>query len=138
MEGTIQARRLSLAVMAFFLALAPIARAQEGYPPPVDKYVNDYAGVLDLIAEDALRDDLSRLDNQTGIEMTVLTVDSIYDYGTGDPTIESFATNLFNTWGIGDRTRNDGILILVAVRDRPAMPPWSDNGPPVPGLARAL
>jgi hypothetical protein len=35
--------------MASFLALGPIARAQEGYPPPADKYINDYAGVLDLM-----------------------------------------------------------------------------------------
>ena len=33
-------------------------------------------------------------------------------------TIESFATNLFNMWGIGDATRNDGVLILVAVQDQ--------------------
>ena len=50
MEGTAQTRRLSLAVPAFFLTLGPIARTQEGYPPPADKYINDYAGVLDLMA----------------------------------------------------------------------------------------
>jgi hypothetical protein len=32
--------------------------------------------------------------------------------------IESFATNLFNAWGIGDAERNDGVLLLVARDDR--------------------
>jgi uncharacterized membrane protein YgcG len=32
--------------------------------------------------------------------------------------IESFATNLFNTWGIGDREKSNGFMILVAVHDR--------------------
>jgi len=27
-------------------------------------------------------------------------------------------TYLFNSWGIGDRQRNDGVLLLVAVKDR--------------------
>jgi uncharacterized protein len=47
-----------------------------------------------------------------------VTIDSISDYHTGDETIESFATHLFNTWGIGDSQRNDGVLILIAVKDR--------------------
>ena len=58
------------------------------------------------------------LKHDTGVEAVVVTIDSIGDYDTGDETIESFATNLFNTWGIGDRERNDGVLILVAVKDR--------------------
>jgi uncharacterized protein len=81
-------------------------------------YVNDYAGVIsaeDAASIHALFSDLRR---DTGIEATVLTVNSIHDYDTGDASIESFATNLFNTWGIGDQEKNNGVLILVAVRDR--------------------
>lgn len=32
--------------------------------------------------------------------------------------VEAFVTNLFNSWGIGDRQRNDGVLLLVATNDR--------------------
>ena len=33
-------------------------------------------------------------------------------------TLEDFATGLFNNWGIGDASRNDGILVLVMRADR--------------------
>ena len=38
-------------------------------------------------------------------------------YAPGE-TLEDFATNLFDDWGIGDATRNDGILVLVLPNDR--------------------
>ena len=32
--------------------------------------------------------------------------------------MEDYATDLFNTWGIGKKDRDNGVLILVAVQDR--------------------
>jgi uncharacterized membrane protein YgcG len=111
---------LLLIIAVAFLLGNVIAKAQGNYPPPVDKYVNDYAKVLGRSEERELRAMLSDLDGRTGTEATVLTIGSVSDYGTEGTTIELFATNLFNTWGIGNRQRNDGLLILVAVNDRKA------------------
>ena len=52
-----------------------------------------------------------------GVEMTVLTIERMMDFGHPGQ-IEPFATRLFNTWGIGNATRNDGILVLVSRFDR--------------------
>ncbi len=82
-----------------------------------DVYVNDYANLLDAAAEARIRADLVELFDRTGIEMTVLTIAQMSDYGH-DGAIEPFATRLFNAWGIGNATRNDGVLILVARYDR--------------------
>jgi uncharacterized protein len=112
-------RKLLLLVVLVVAALAgPIVHAQGGYPPYEDLYVNDYAMVL--TAEDAahIRSMFMDLKRDHGIEAVVLTIHTLSNYTTGDETIEQFATNLFNTWGIGDATRNDGVLILVAVDDR--------------------
>jgi uncharacterized protein len=101
------------------LARPGLVAAQDGrYPTYTELYVNDYAAVIGAADEAAIRERLVELREQQGIEMTVLPVPSFRDYGTDDPTIESFATNLFNEWGIGDAERNDGVLLLVAVRDR--------------------
>lgn len=102
------------------LCSAGDAAAQEsaGYPRDVENYINDFAKVLPAAHAAQLREALRRLEHQTGIELTVVTVGSIHDYGTGDPSIESFATKLFNRWGVGDRSHNDGVMILVATRDR--------------------
>ncbi|SDJ31220.1 TPM domain-containing protein [Aliiruegeria lutimaris] len=94
-------------------------RGNNGTPIPGyrDVYINDYAGLLEEAAEERIRLDLIELYDQTGIEMTVLTIGSMKDYGY-DGTIESFSTRLFNTWGIGNADQNNGVLILVARYDR--------------------
>lgn len=89
----------------------------DGIPGWADLYVNDYQDLLDDGAEAALRADLIELYDQTGIEMTVLTISEMIAYGhTG--TIEELATKTFNAWGIGDAGRNDGVLVLVSRFDR--------------------
>jgi uncharacterized protein len=95
-----------------------LVQAHGGYPQPLDRFINDYAQLL--TPEDAaqIRQLFSELEQKNGIEATVVTIQSIQDYGTHDETIEAFVTHLFNTWGIGDKTRNNGVLILVAARDR--------------------
>lgn len=93
-------------------------QAQATYPPFLDPHLNDYGRVIEPTDAAIIRSTLTQFQQQTGIQAVVVTVNSVQDYRTGDRTIESFATNLFNTWGIGDRTRNDGILLLVAPGDR--------------------
>lgn len=108
-------------IIALLIGLSSVtgtAVAQSGYPQAADKHVNDFAGLISPIDEAALQTLLTDLERQTGIEATVLTVDSIHKYPTSDATIESFATNLFNDWGIGDADRNDGLLVLVALDER--------------------
>lgn len=94
------------------------AQAQGQYPAFENPYVNDYGDVLSPEQEASVRGRLEQFRSDTGIHAVLLTVNYFGNYETGDSTIESFATNLFNTWGIGDATRNDGILVLVAPGDR--------------------
>lgn len=104
---------------------AAAARPADTFPNPdggvfpgyENVYVNDYADLLDSMAEARIRERLDRLYLSTGIEMTVLTLESMWSYGHDGP-IEPFATGLFNSWGIGDATRNDGVLVLVAAYER--------------------
>ncbi len=107
-----------LAVILGAILSIPEAQAQNGYPAPTDDYVNDYANILSQPDTEAIRKMFQDLEYQTGIEAVVVTVNSIEDYYTKDATIETFATNLFNTWGIGHKKENNGLLILVAVKDR--------------------
>ncbi len=106
-------------LLAFaFLASVQIAYAQRGYPEPIDLYVNDFAELLTRQHAEQIRAWFADLKRETGVEAVAVTINSIRDYNTGDATIESFATHLFNTWGIGDKEKNNGVMILVAVRDR--------------------
>lgn len=106
-------------VIALWLFVSPwlLAPGQD-YPAPADAYINDFAGVLSDTEQADVAARLARLYDETGIEAVVVTVPSFRDYGTGDRTLEIFATNLFNTWAIGDSELNNGALILLALNDR--------------------
>lgn len=105
-------------VSAFCCVFSLVPAKGFAYPMHKDIYVNDFAKVIDRGDEENLRRTLGELQKKTGIQIVVVTVKSIKSYKTGDSSIESFATGLFNKWGIGSKRRNNGILILVAVKDR--------------------
>lgn len=99
-------------ILALLIFLLPVLAHAQTYPSYKDVYVNDLADIITDEDAATLRAQLKALFTDHGIEATVLTIDSRYAYGDS-ASIESFATGLFNTWGIGDATRNDGILILI-------------------------
>ena len=81
--------------------------------PPRQGAVTDVAKLL----PDDLRQDidrrLSRSRNDTGVEVAVVTIESIRDYrGTPNGSIEAFARGLFDAYGIGTRNNNTGVLLL--------------------------
>jgi len=94
---------------------APLSAKQ--YPDHKTLFVNDYANLLPAKTEQRVTDALTKLRRETGIEASVLTLDTRSDFAPST-SLESFATGLFNDWGIGDAQRNDGILILVIHADR--------------------
>ena len=104
-----------LAIFAF-LFTAVSAQAQF-YPDYESTTVNDYAGILDEDVEARLSAQLSDLKKDTGVEMTVLTL-SRQETFAPDKTLEAFATDLFNEWGIGDKVDQTGVLVMVLKTDR--------------------
>lgn len=104
-----------LAIFAFLIS-TNTALAQS-YPEYSSTTVNDFAGLLDQPAEARLVKQLEDLKKDTGVEMTALTL-SRQDMFAPDQTHEQFATGLFNEWGIGDKTSNDGVLVMVLRTDR--------------------
>lgn len=106
-----------LRLLAFLLAFPGLALAQD-LPVPLTDTVSDYADLLTPEQERALSDRLQAARDETGVHVTVATMERISDFGGAGQSIESYGKKLFNHWGIGDPTRNDGILILVARDDR--------------------
>lgn len=76
-------------------------------------YVFDYADVIsdnDTETMDAYAD---ALNGETGAMAVCVTVDFL-----DGQNIKDYAYDLFNTWGIGDKTKNDGVLLLFSRGDR--------------------
>lgn len=113
-----RAQLVRVCLLVLVLLSAALASAQAGYPQPEDNYVNDYADLVSADVEAYLREQLASAEADHGVEISVVTIRSINDYTTNASTFERFATGLFNTWGIGDAARANGVLLLVAADDR--------------------
>lgn len=104
-EGIIIA--LSLFAMTSFPVLAYYSLGQP------TGFVNDYAEVLTQEQKNNLEARLISFEKETSNEISVAIIDSLKE-----DTIENFAVDLFEEWGIGKKANDNGILILVAVSDR--------------------
>ena len=81
-------------------------------------WVSDMAGILSPQVEAEIDALASRIRQQTGAEIVVVTVPGIQGAQEERQLVKRFATRLFNYWGIGDRDKNNGVLLLVSVSDR--------------------
>ncbi len=100
----------------FALALASIAAASAaGAPdfPPLTGRVVDQAGILNQAARDDLTRKLEDLEAKTTDQLVVVTLNSLQ--GT---TIENFGVELGRHWQIGQKGKNNGILLIVAPNER--------------------
>lgn len=109
--------RRVLALLIWALLAVPSLVLAQSYPDYESTTVNDFAGLLDAGAEARVSAQLETLRKETGVEMTVVTLSRQAVFAP-DQSLEQFATGLFNNWGIGDKTRNDGVLVLVLREDR--------------------
>ena len=96
----------------------PFTALAQDYPAPLSDKVNDWAGVLSPEAVARLETRLQSVRDETGVHVVLVTMKRLADYGGAGMRIDSYAKGLFNAWGIGSKTRNDGVLILVATDDR--------------------
>ncbi len=72
-------------------------------------YVNDFAHVLGAPAIQQLTSICKEVENKTRSQIAVVTIHSL-----AGSDIESYAVSLFKTWGIGYKSSNRGVLILLA------------------------
>lgn len=107
-------RYSSLILIIVFLIGAFSLKAAIHYPNPTShKYLNDYAGVLDNNSSKQIIALGNELERQTGAQAVIVTINSL----EGTP-IEDYANGLFRKWGIGQASKDNGLLILLAVQDQ--------------------
>jgi uncharacterized protein len=96
--------------LAVLFAAAPVAA--QNYPKLTGRVV-DQAGLLSPAQVVDLSSKSETLEAQTGRQFVIATVNSLEGR-----EIEEYATGLFRHWGIGDKERDDGVLLLVAPNER--------------------
>ena len=100
-----------LAILAV-LACGPWASAVN-IPTRPQGYVNDYAGIIQPAARQRMVSMARELERKTSAQVAIVTVSS-----TQPQTIERYAVSLFEQWGIGQKGKDNGALLLVALEDR--------------------
>lgn len=95
------------------MAIAIAAAAQE-LPTLSDAAVNDFANVVDPESEAEIDRWVRSLISASQDYVYVVTVDTFAPYGS----IEDYAVRLFESAKIGTRAKDNGLLIVLAVKDR--------------------
>jgi len=75
--------------------------------------VNDLAGLLSEAEEQRLEAKLAALERATGAQVAVLTIPSL----EGE-SLEEFSHRVASTWKLGQKGKDNGVLFLVARKDR--------------------
>lgn len=96
-------------VAALAAAIAFLSLAFAYAFPPLTGRVADEAHIVPQAAADRITAKLASLESQSGIQLVVATVKSL-----GGDEIEPYANALFRAWGLGEKTKNNGVLLLIA------------------------
>ena len=112
-----------LALLAPSALVAPIARVTpiahlhaQPPTPELTKAVNDFASVIDAASESEIERRILELKKVTGDVVVVATIDTFEPYAD----IDEYAVKMFENRGrgIGEKGKDNGLLVLVAVKDR--------------------
>jgi len=76
-------------------------------------YVSDFAGVVDAESRRQLEAYGAIVERSTGVQMAFVTLGSL----EGEP-VEDVANTIYRAWGVGQKDKNEGILLLLSIGDR--------------------
>src|ERR1700761_8611499 len=100
-----------LALYIAFLLLAAQAFAQK-IPPKSDRLVTDSTGALSPAEQQQLENKLDAYNDSTTTQIAVVIL-----HNTQGDDINDFAQKLGRAWGVGQKSKNNGIVVLVSMDD---------------------
>ena len=81
--------------------------------PPLSGRVVDEAALMSRKQAHQLTQQLAAFENRSGIQLVVVSIDSL-----DGETIEEYGYQLGRHWGIGQKGKNNGVLLLIAQDER--------------------
>jgi uncharacterized protein len=99
-------------IVLLLVSLSVIA-AEDIKVPQYRGYVNDFANIIPQSDEEAIANYIGAVERATTAEVAVVTMGSVKPY-----TIAQYAIALAEQWGVGKEGKDNGVIILVAVKDR--------------------
>ncbi len=86
---------------------------QKNLPPPSNALVTDYTNTLSAKDKLLLENKLDAVNEATTVQIAVVIMQTV-----GKFNIMHYGRRLAKSWGIGQKDKNNGVLILVALNDR--------------------
>jgi uncharacterized protein len=99
--------------IAFVALLCTVVTALTLTFPALTGRIVDRANIIPTETHSAIEQKLADLEARSGIQLVVATVASLEGQ-----EIEPYANELFRSWKLGEKTKNNGVLLLVAPNER--------------------
>lgn len=105
-----------ISCLLILLSFCGCGVAEKELKPTDSFFVNDFAGVISQQDEESmlsLGTALYKNENTFGAQVVVVAVNTVNGADMAD-----YALNLGRSWGVGNKEKDNGIVILLAVEDR--------------------
>jgi len=102
---------LRVSVLVGLFASAGLAVDWKALKP--QGYVSDFARVIDPTSKSQLETYCATVERSTGVQMAFVTLP-----GLESEPIDDVANTIYRAWGVGQKGKNEGILLLLAIGDR--------------------
>lgn len=101
-------KRILSVLLAVLLLNCAVSASTEIVKPTDQLYVADYADILSSETETQIISQVTALKNLCGGEIAVVTIDFLNDLDA-----EEYAYELINQWGVGDKDKQNGTVLLL-------------------------
>lgn len=104
--------KTSMRIVFVTILLGAIMAYAQKYPESTG-YVNDFANLFTREQGISLNNELAAFEKKTTIEIAVVTVPWL-----NNQSVRDYAEGLAKEWGVGKRGQNNGIIFLIAPKER--------------------
>ncbi len=115
-------RKTTITLLPLLILLVPLCSFGVTFPdkPPSEHYYVDNADLINPETGEQIDKKAAALLREEKIPLYVVTIPSLASHDAVTYSIEQYATELFDHWGIGWQDRNYGILLIISRGDRKA------------------
>jgi uncharacterized protein len=100
-------------IVLFSLLICACSALAQDFPPKPTTLVTDYTNTLSAGDRQSLENKVVAFDDTSSTQIAVVIIKSVGDYD-----VDQYGAALGRKWGIGQKGKNNGVLILVALNDR--------------------
>lgn len=110
---TLNKKFIKLIILMFAIMFINVINIKAMPKPTLEFYVNDYADVLSDETEKYIIEKSKQLNEVDGTQIVVVTIDSLEG-----KALEQYSLEFARNFKIGDKQKDNGLLILLSVGDR--------------------